>query len=341
MIRSSFLISRYIISEEFHLIGELNNAKHNFESFEHAQTFLKDYDSNVKLEMELNANSTSSKIIYFKAILKFLFSKNTNPKTHFTYYGRTKFTVLVNTVYDILKTKYRKFFINKNLIRTIDNEKPIIYFPLQIEPERSLLITAPKYTNQIQVIRNIANVLPKGYELYVKEHPMSVVRSWHSVSFYKEIMSLSNTKLIHPSVKSKDLIKKSSLIITISSTTGIEATFYKKPSIIFSDLDFSIISSVHKIKSINELSSAIETYLKKDVKLSDLNNYVNLIDANSFVLNWDSMDAEFDHIFHYGGHLVDAEISGDKMKLFLEQHSKDFDIISSACNKKIQSYTDQ
>ena len=65
------------------------------------------------------------------------------------------------------------------------------------------------------------------------------------------------------------------------------------------------------------------------------------IDANSFVLNWDSMDVEFDHIFHYGGHLMDTEISGDKMKLFLEQHSKDFDIISSACNKKIQSYTDQ
>ena len=341
MIRSSFLISRYIISEEFHLIGELNNSKYNFKSFEDAQTFLKDYDSTVKLEMELNSLSTSSKIIYFKAILKFLFSKNTNPKTHFTYYGRTKFTVLVKTVYDILKTKYRKFFINKNLIRTIDNEKPIIYFPLQIEPERSLLITAPKYTNQIQVIRDIVNVLPKGYELYVKEHPISVIRSWHPVSFYKEIMSLSNTKLIHPSVKSKDLIKKSSLIITISSTTGIEATFYKKPSIIFSDLDFSIISSVHKIKSINELSSAIETYLKKDVRLSDLNNYVNLIDANSFVLNWDSMDVEFDHIFHYGGHLVDAEISSDKMKLFLEQHSKDFDIISSACNKKIQSYTDQ
>ena len=341
MIRSSFLISRYIISEEFHLIGELNNAKYNFESFEDAQTFLKDYDSNVKLEMELNSLSTSSKIIYFKAILKFLFSKNTNPKTHFTYYGRTKFTVLVNTVCDILKTKYRKFFINKNLIRTIDNEKPIIYFPLQIEPERSLLITAPKYTNQIQVIRDIVNVLPKGYELYVKEHPMSIIRSWHSVSFYKEIMSLPNTKLIHPSVKSKDIIKKSSLIITISSTTGIEATFYKKPSLIFSDLDFSIISSVHKIKSINELSSAIETYLKKDVRLSDLNNYVNLIDANSFVLNWDSMDVKFDHIFHYGGHLMDTEISGDKMKLFLEQHSKDFDIISSACNKKIQSYINQ
>ena len=341
MIRASFLTSKYVISEEFHLIGELNNAKYNFESFEDAQTFLKDYDSNVKLEMELNSLSTSSKIIYFKAILKFLFSKNTNTKTHFTYYGRTKFTVLVKTVYDILKTKYRRFFINKNLIRTIESEKPIIYFPLQIEPERSLLITAPKYTNQIQVIRDIVNVLPKGYELYVKEHPMSIIRSWHSVSFYKEIMSLPNTKLIHPSVKSKDIIKKSSLIITISSTTGIEATFYKKPSIIFSDLDFSIISSVHKIKSINELSSAIETYLKKDVRLSDLNNYINLIDANSFVLNWDSLDVEFDHIFHYGGHLVDAEISSDKMKLFLEQHSKDFDIISSACNKKIQSYTDQ
>ena len=72
-----------------------------------------------------------------------------------------------------------------------------------------------------------------------------------------------------------------------------------------------------------------------------MNNYINLIDANSFVLNWYSMDVEFDHIFHYGGHLVDTEISGDKMKLFLEQHSNNFDIISSACNKKIQSYIDQ
>jgi len=75
-----------------------------------------------------------------------------------------------------------------------------------------LLILAPNYTNQVQVITNITKSLPEGYELYVKEHPVNVFREWRPVNDYKKIMELPNVKLIHPSVKSIDLIKKSSLV---------------------------------------------------------------------------------------------------------------------------------
>ena len=335
MIRSSFFMGKHIISSEFDSIDNTQiNGKFHFNSLVDIQNYLKKYDSTNKVKLELE-NWLASKTDYLKAILKFLVSSNTNVKTHYTYYGRSKFAVLKGTIFSIIKKRFRESFINKNLIRDIKNKKPLIYFPLQVEPERSLLIQAPNYTNQIEVITNIVKSLPAGYELYVKEHPANVFREWRSVDDYKKIMKLPNVKLIHPSVKSEDLIIKSSLVITISSTSGLEAAFHNKPSIIFADLDYSILPSVHKIKAIDELPYAIKTSLKKEVKSSDLNYYINLIEENSFELDFDSIDSDFDSNFHYGGFLADAEIPIEKMRLFLERHSADFDKIAAECLKKI------
>ena len=335
MIRSSFFVGKHIISSEFDSIDNTQiNGKFHFNSLVDMQNYLKKYDSTNKVKLELE-NLLASKTDFLKAILKFLVSSNTNVKTHYTYYGRSKFAVLKGTIFSIIKKRFRESFINKNLIRDIKNKKSLIYFPLQIEPERSLLIQAPNYTNQIEVITNIVKSLPAGYELYVKEHPANVFREWRSVDDYKKIMKLPNVKLIHPSVKSEDLIIKSSLVITISSTSGLEAAFHNKPSIIFADLDYSILPSVHKIKDIDELPYAIKTSLKKEVKSSDLSYYINLIEENSFELDFDSIDSDFDSNFHYGGFLADAEIPIEKMRLFLERHSADFDKIAAECLKKI------
>ena len=335
MIRSSFFVGKYIISSEFDSIDNTQiNGKFHFNSLVDMQNYLKKHDSTTRGKLELE-NWMASKTDYLKAILKFLVSNNTNVKTHYTYYGRSKFAVLKGTIFSTIKKRFRESFINKNLIRDIKNKKPLIYFPLQVEPERSLLIQAPNYTNQIEVITNIVKSLPAGYELYVKEHPANVFREWRSVDDYKKIMKLPNVKLIHPSVKSEDLIIKSSLVITISSTSGLEAAFHNKPSIIFADLDYSILPSVHKIKDIDELPYAIKTSLKKEVKSSDLSYYINLIEENSFDLDFDSINSDFDSNFHYGGFLADVEIPIEKMRLFLERHSADFDKIAAECLKKI------
>ena len=336
MIRSSFVLGKYIISSEYDSIDNMQSkGKFHFNSQVDIQNYLKKHNSTTKVKLELE-NWMASKTDYLKAILKFLVSNNTNVKTHYTYYGRSKFAVLKGNIFNLIKKRCRESFINKNLIRDIKNKKQIIYFPLQIEPERSILIQAPNYTNQVEVVTNIAKSLPPGYELYVKEHPANVFREWRPIYDYKKIMKLPNVKLIHPSVKSEDLIKKSSLVITISSTSGLEAAFYNKPSIIFADLDYSILPSVHKIKTIDELPYAIRASLKKEVKFSDLNHYINLIEENSFELNFDSIDSDFDHNFHYGGFLADVEIPIEKMRLFLERHSTKFDKIATECIKKIR-----
>ena len=100
----------------------------------------------------------------------FLFSKNTNLKTHYTYYGRHKIKIFFNPLFFwSVKKRYRLYLINKNLSRTIDDEK-FIFFPLITEPERGLLIAAPFHTNLIELVTHIVKSLPVGYKLYVKDH---------------------------------------------------------------------------------------------------------------------------------------------------------------------------
>ena len=337
MLRSSYLRGQYIIASRSHLIDHAEyDEKHNFSSMSEIQNYLKNYTFTAEID-SWKQTFQNSKTKYFQAILKYLFSDNSNVKTHFTYYGRTKFAVLRVTLINEIKKKYREYFINKNLIRNIENKKPFIYFPLHVEPERSLLIAGALFSDQIKVITNIAKSLPNGYILYVKEHPIQYTREWRSISYYKQIMSLPNVTLVHPSAKSDYIIKKSSLVVSINSTSALEAGFYNKPSITLSNQDFSYLPSVHQIKTLQDLPNAIKTSLKKKVNISDLNNYLNLIESNSFEFDLASLESDVDYIFHYDSFLVDVEIPIDKMQSFLEKHRNLFEKLAAEFVKKIQN----
>ena len=61
----------------------------------------------------------------------------------------------------------RKQFIDSNISKQINAHENFIYYPLQLEPERTLLIPAGHYTNQIEVITNIARSIPIHFQLIV------------------------------------------------------------------------------------------------------------------------------------------------------------------------------
>ena len=106
-------------------------------------------------------NIRKSKISLIKAALKYIFSSENNSKTHYTYFGRTKFKVLTNYLSDLLRVRYRKNWIDKNLEYSIKPNVPFIYFPLHLDEEMSLLIQAPFYTNQLEIIKNIEKISKK------------------------------------------------------------------------------------------------------------------------------------------------------------------------------------
>ena len=226
-------------------------------------------------------------------------------------------------------------FIDRNFKKSINNQEKFVFFSLSVQPERGSEIVAPFYTNQIEVITNIAKSLPVGYKLYVKEHSLMEFRHWRDTSYYKKIMTLPNVKLIHPSFNTKILLENCELVITVSGTSGLEAALYKKPSIIFADVNYSSLPSVYRLRSLEDLPNAIRESLKKEVKLSDVNDFINLLDKNSFPFNNTELSIKINDEFFYDGYLFDTEIDNKKAEEFLRKNHEYFEVLAMEYMKKI------
>jgi hypothetical protein len=249
----------------------------------------------------------------------FIKSDNSNIKTHFSYYGRSKLKVLIKYSQLILKTRMRKSFIDKNLEYEIYLNEKFILFTLHQEPERVLLIGAPFYTNQIEIIRQIAKSLPIGFKLYVKEHFSQELREWREISYYKEILEIPNVRLYHPTSNIEELIKKSSLVISISGTSGLEAAFFQKPSIVMADLGYTILPSIQKLDSIENLPNLIRNGLDMTVEANDLDRYLTILDEHSFDFDLKGYEMRESNFLRYGGSFHDTIITNEKMKKFLDE----------------------
>ena len=322
------------IPHQFEIIPNLESIDGKNRSFEEIKKWINQFNA-YKQQKELSNAFISSKSKKFFAAIQFFKSKNTNVKTHYTYFGRTKFNVLTYELSSTLKKIYREYFMEKNFVKTLDFNEKFVYFPLTVDEERNLLLGAPFYTNQVETIRHIVKSLPVDYKLYVKETPSQVVRKWRSISEYKEILSIPNVRLIHPSVSPEEIYAKTSLVMTISGTSGLEAAFHKIPSIIFSDVTYSILPSVHVIKSIRELPASIRESLKKSVEISDLDKYITFLEDNSFIFDQYGLDTiDHNHFFH-GGHLVDVDIISSQMEFYLKENRSVFEKLSDEFKKKL------
>ena len=273
-----------------------------------------------------------------KAGKKYFFSSSSkNAQTHYTYYGRTKFKVFKHYVKDYFLTKFRQSYINKNLETVLPSSEKFVFFPLHVEIERSLLIAAPFYTNQIEVIRSIAKALPINYKLYVKEHPGQIQRTWRSKSEYEQIMDIPNVVLLHPNVSQKELCEKCSLVVIIGAgTTGFEVSFYGKPVILFTDQYYSLLPSVRVLKNLEELPRIIRKSLTEKIEPSDLDKLVSLVEKNICKFDYGDFEMKYRNEFFYGGNLYDIEISESKMKSFLEKNIDTLNVLADEHIKKIK-----
>ena len=257
-------------------------------------------------------------------------------ENNYGYYGHTKRKALSNYVVTRMKKKNRNDYMDKNFLKVIDDSTPFVYFPLHQMPERELLIASPFNTNQIETIKHIAKSLPIGYRLFVKEHPSQVTREWRDISFYEEILSIPNVQLLHYSIKSEDILKKCSLVITIHGAVGLEAAIHKKPAIIFSDFFYSILPSVHKLQSIEELPSAIRSSLRTKVHASDVDKFLNLLEENSIDFDLFGFEVDYHNYFFNEGNLLNVEIDEGKAKQFIKKHESSFDMLADEFIKKMQ-----
>lgn len=105
--------------------------------------------------------------------------------------------------------------------------RPFLYFPLHVMDDYKLKRVIPHCANQVGLIEQVARALPHGYDLVVKEHPMSIGRN--SLQFLRSLARMRNVRIVPPKTGSHALIAQSRGVVVISSTVGLEALLHGKP----------------------------------------------------------------------------------------------------------------
>ena len=322
----TLLANKCMISQDnkkLDIVDATDNVKLKNKSFEELQNYLHTFDLIKQLEDKL-IKPGSSKLEKLSSLKEYLLNFDSeNIKTHYTYYGRSRRKVFFYYLVDYIKTKIRNSFVESNLKLSPKFEDPFVYFPLHMEIERTTLIGAPYYINQIEIIKSVAKSLPINFKLFVKEHPGQILRSWRSISEYKDIMNIPNVELLHPNFPKDELYKKCSIVFSIAGTAGFEAACYGKPSITLIDLNYSLLPSVSKLENFEDLNDMIQKKILEKVNPDDVNKFLNLFENNVSNFDWTSFSKKlFDEFF--SGNIQDAEISEEKMQSFLD---KNYDVI--------------
>jgi hypothetical protein len=326
-------------STSFDLIpNNKNNSKLEIHSFEELRTYLKKFDTYDQTN-ELMKDSFESRTIdrYKSNFLFFIRFWDNDYQKNYLNFNRNRRKIFLEKIFRSKQRKARQSFLDKNCVTNLKLCKPYVYFPLHYEPERILLIDAPFYDDQLSIIKSIAKSLPINYTLCVKEHFMMKTLGWRDLSFYHEIINLPNVKLLHPSLSPEEIIQESSLVLTIAGTTGQEAAFYNKPSIVFVEQPYSVLSSVYTLKNITELPDAIKSSLQLNVSLEEMIDYVNLVEKNSFEFHWRPISNEFAFKFGFKGPVMTTELPHKKIEEFLNKYSHEFELLTNEHLKKLNS----
>jgi len=108
-------------------------------------------------------------------------------------------------------------------------DRKFVFFPLHDSEDFQLRVRAPHCQNQEFIVRLVADSLPIGYELYVKEHPNFL--GGISTTALRQIKQIPRVRLLSPAVSALDLISAARAVVTINSTVGFEAIVRSKPVI--------------------------------------------------------------------------------------------------------------
>jgi len=327
-------ISNNLTSNE--ISDEFEKLKSNFnDSIErYDKEFLKKRDYTEILKTV--ASFDSSIDTFSQKINHYIKRLSNNLEPTYKNVGKTKFSMIKHRFHDHFELKKRAQFLDNNAIKTIGDNK-FLYFPLQSEPEATILVNSPFYSNQIALIETIAKAIPIDLTLYVKEHPIQKEKLWRPIRDYMKILEIPNVKLLHPSVNSQKLLEKSQGVIAISGATGFEALFYQKPVILFGDEYYDKLSMVTKIKTMNDFPQKIK---------STLSNFkFNERELGIFmeVLNQHSLSIPYYSIMKDGVSLSSIQRNGQNFSLtnlhfqkFYEKYIADFKLIANTIFSRFQ-----
>jgi hypothetical protein len=126
-------------------------------------------------------------------------------------------------------------------------ERPFVFFPIHAGFDAQISIRAPQWENQLALVEHLADSLPYGYELAVKEHPFEVGAL--PVGRLRRLISRrGDVRLLDPSIHAHSVLRACSAVATVNSTTGYEALFYRRPVVTLGHSPYRGLGLTHDVE---------------------------------------------------------------------------------------------
>jgi hypothetical protein len=137
--------------------------------------------------------------------------------------------------------------------------RPYVYFPLHVTDDYKIQRVIPHCADQASLVEQVADALPQGHDLVLKEHPMSVGRN--SIGLLRRLGKRPNVRLVQPHASTHELIKGAEAVVVISSTVGLEALLYEKPVLTLGEPYYSGFGVTVDARSLSEIAERVSEVL--------------------------------------------------------------------------------
>jgi hypothetical protein len=144
---------------------------------------------------------------------------------------------------------------------------PFFFFGLHMQPESSIDVWAPFYSDQPHVIEMIARSMPPTHRLLVKIHKSDADN--YSRRQLRQLLCLPGVRLVSPFVDSRPFIEKAALVLSIQGTIGLEAALLGKPVIMFGSSPVGRFPSVSVAGRVTDLPVLIAEKLRERMPLRE------------------------------------------------------------------------
>lgn len=142
-----------------------------------------------------------------------------------------------------------------------------VFFGLHTQPESSIDVWAPFFSNQLWVIELLSRSIPPSHKLLVKIHKSDVAN--YSSGLLERMRSFPGVELVRPFADARSFIERADLVVAIQGTMGLEAALLGKPVIMLGDSPVTLFPSVSRIGEIQVLPALMRRKIDQPAPTRD------------------------------------------------------------------------
>ena len=169
-------------------------------------------------------------------------------------------------------------FRMKNSYTSLNNLDDFIYFPFHVPGDVAITLRSPEYLDQLSLIEYLLRVAPQNLKVAVKEHP-AMIGAIDAGRLKKLMKRYDNLYVIRPDTNNYTVLHKASIIVSINSKSGAEASMLGKPVIVLGDAFYKDSPLVVSLDNVKDLSGELLLLSKDKSEKSteDIRKYFQIV----------------------------------------------------------------